>query len=1312
MSKSDSPEGSTVSEEPSIVQTGRRSFLRLAGFAFAAVALPDSLSGCGSSPAGGGEKVGAVANTLDLPITNPWIDVFRSQDFLRLRLNFVQMSVQSNADGGTGTLVLDSPSSPGVILLEFPPQHIIEPTVPEPPTGAPTSVPSLPIDARISDTTRLAFLVPAGTPPIPYDLEDLLARCASLDLNVATNAVAASDDTLPAPSLSLTAPAPSSNADNAVTTILSATKALAQNDVSSDTLPAYDFNNTPGPAPSFPVPPSQTAIELPYRVLLSPGSSLRFAHSPTPYTSSTSSLTELWTSRLARKKTVNGAADETTRVPVSMRAISANEPGLTSLAQFDGVAPNPSPYAPADPFPEVNMALPGAARMALLRQSGDLRNPQTRPFHARRLLLSARGGSLDTLADFGDDPQFDLATWQHRAAVGRDNYVRVEFTGVLFPYWHEASLVTISERKFLANPSGAGPRTAYVWSESFLLIRQPLMAYQNGSLLQQNWPFQQIRILTPSTPPLDTPPTQPAPFWPTINNVAFRFAAEFVDLDGNVSTSNLAAIWVPDSITPDYGSLQTQFQTASDGVGTGLRCTSNFQRQRVAYAPTYDDATTTGKTTFETQHIAFGANLTPTATPPPPAVDAGSPPPPVIQARILALPFNPIVSQTEINIPSARQFTGVDQVVVMEYPAAYLAASPGDSWANNPGEAFLSVATGGVLAGSTPAPLAVDFGAQSQRAGGFMTPNISIIGLSRQIGPISGALASVGGAPPVDVGTQISNFASSATADPSLLFGAIAGTKLFGVFTLGELFGNSLKLPSMPSFATKVLDAVSTLVKTLDQAQDAIQELQSAAASIATPPPALANVLSQVNGFQSSVAGFIQAASAVPTAGVAGATTAIGQLSTLGTSVGAIQLAVSVARSANVTATAVQSLADSTFATADKVLQSAQSMLSSGNVGEISGAIQGLAGFAQAAQNLSSTFTWQTKPGDIQPISVGPFNDVFNPSPPSGASPTLLKLTGEVRAHEVAGKPAGLDLTATLNNFDINLLGIGGTGTPNNPASASPSALAFMALSFDHLTFSYSAGQKPDVDVGLNGLTFEGPLTFLNALKSIIPLDGFGDPPGITVDASGITAEFTLALPSLAVGIFALENISLGANLDIPFIGEPMTVGFHFSERENPFHLTVCFLGGGGYFLMDLSMQGVVLIEAALEFGAEASVNFVVASGSVLVMAGIYFSYTPSGVTLTGYVRIAGSLSVLGLITASVELRLDLGYRGPTPPTAFGQATISIEVSICFFSESVDVSCEKSFSSCNGDPTFVDAMGPDSSTSYFPWNEYCAAFAA
>jgi hypothetical protein len=129
--------------------------------------------------------------------------------------------------------------------------------------------------------------------------------------------------------------------------------------------------------------------------------------------------------------------------------------------------------------------------------------------------------------------------------------------------------------------------------------------------------------------------------------------------------------------------------------------------------------------------------------------------------------------------------------------------------------------------------------------------------------------------------------------------------------------------------------------------------------------------------------------------------------------------------------------------------------------------------------------------------------------------------------------------------------------------------------------------------------------------------------------------------------------------------------------------------------------------------------NFVVASGSLSVMAGIYFRLEVTAgtesVELTGYFRARGEVDVLGLISACIELYLELSYRSIGGASkAVGKASISIEVSVCFLSFSVSVSCEKQFAGSSGDPTFVDMMGPYTDAigaAHDPWSDYCAAFA-
>ena len=106
-------------------------------------------------------------------------------------------------------------------------------------------------------------------------------------------------------------------------------------------------------------------------------------------------------------------------------------------------------------------------------------------------------------------------------------------------------------------------------------------------------------------------------------------------------------------------------------------------------------------------------------------------------------------------------------------------------------------------------------------------------------------------------------------------------------------------------------------------------------------------------------------------------------------------------------------------------------------------------------------------------------------------------------------------------------------------------------------------------------------------------------------------------------------------------------------------------------------------------------------------MAGIYFCMTGSEVKLTGYLRCGGYLSVLGLISISIEFYLGFTYRkkGESGGEAWGQASVKVSVKIAFFSVSVTLSIERRFAGAAGDPTFAELVEPDD------WQEYCAAFA-
>ena len=346
---------------------------------------------------------------------------------------------------------------------------------------------------------------------------------------------------------------------------------------------------------------------------------------------------------------------------------------------------------------------------------------------------------------------------------------------------------------------------------------------------------------------------------------------------------------------------------------------------------------------------------------------------------------------------------------------------------------------------------------------------------------------------------------------------------------------------------------------------------------------------------------------------------------------------------------------------------------------------------------VEATFDWNTEITHSDPLNI------FVPNA-SGAGKTTLDMHG--KATTPIG-PAGpgqptFNAKASLDNFKVNLFG-------------------FIIIWFEGLRFTVKPGQKPDVIVDLHTpegdddqpIMFGGPLEFVNEIRKYIPSNGFSDPPNLSVTPSGIKAGFSLGLPAIQVGVFALSNVSLGAGFDLPFDARPISVRFNFCERQSPFNLTVSLLGGGGFVAIGIDASGVREIEAALEFGAALQIDLGVASGGVEIKAGVYFHWLEAAngksatVELTGYVRLHGELTVLCIISASLTFNLELGYlKEAGHATMFGEASLEVEIEILFFSASVSVKCRREFGGGQADPKFIDLVPTQS-----VWNQYCDAFA-
>lgn len=296
------------------------------------------------------------------------------------------------------------------------------------------------------------------------------------------------------------------------------------------------------------------------------------------------------------------------------------------------------------------------------------------------------------------------------------------------------------------------------------------------------------------------------------------------------------------------------------------------------------------------------------------------------------------------------------------------------------------------------------------------------------------------------------------------------------------------------------------------------------------------------------------------------------------------------------------------------------------------------------------------------------------------------------------GTPPASDATGHLTNFRVIIAGV-------------------IQLKIASIRFESVNGSKSMVTLDLassQAITFVGALSFIQTLADILPPGLFGGSgPSITLGPAALRVTYTIGLPPITCGVFSLEHIAIMAGLDLPYLDGKPTVEFGFASRGRPFLVTVEIFGGGGFVHVVLDADGMRMVEGAIEFGANFSMDIGIASGSVHAMAGIYFQLKndppPAGVstTLTGFVDIGGMVSVLGgIISISIDLNISLTWQHSNAGNVItGKATLSISVHIIFFSISVSVSVERSFGAGGGDPKVHQLVTPPQ------WAEYAAAFA-
>lgn len=321
------------------------------------------------------------------------------------------------------------------------------------------------------------------------------------------------------------------------------------------------------------------------------------------------------------------------------------------------------------------------------------------------------------------------------------------------------------------------------------------------------------------------------------------------------------------------------------------------------------------------------------------------------------------------------------------------------------------------------------------------------------------------------------------------------------------------------------------------------------------------------------------------------------------------------------------------------------------------------------------TFAWQTQKLGSTPVFVN--------------NQSTLSITTEI--DKPASPAPSFTTIGKLTNFGLALKGDS----------------AGIEVDFNSLTFTSQNGSKPSISVAISAIKYFGFLEYIANIIQSLPADIFGgNGPSVNVDPQDITIGMSLSLPDIGVGVFDLQHIRFKTAFMLSFLDLPPAFEFDFADKADPFILTVIGIGGGGYFSLLLSSRGIENITLALEFGACVAIDLGVASGSLSIMGGLQvnggYQAGKTVITITAFIQANGELDVLGLISVSVTFYLGLTYQTNTG-TLEGDATISVSISILFFSTTVGIHMHKTLK--GSDPTFQDAFSAND------WIQYCDAFA-
>ncbi|MFA5330015.1 MAG: hypothetical protein WC384_19620 [Prolixibacteraceae bacterium] len=905
------------------------------------------------------------------------------------------------------------------------------------------------------------------------------------------------------------------------------------------------------------------------------------------------------------------------------------------------------------------------------------------------LMLSALGSWIDFKLNIPEDVELlSVKAWLQRATMGRDHYIKIVERGTLFPFGHKALLITIAERRIRTINN---VNTAVLIQREFIIVKQPELYYgkQAGSNDFIPFPFQRVELKDMESEVFSETVLEGSKtigkelFMPDGSGRPRYFRIDVDDASGKTVRMEVPLNWISAIVESGDGLIKHYNDSNWDYF------TSNAPAKPLAYARSLIP----GDTTFETAGIIFKARSFTNA-------DTGG-------------TYYPEILESSVYIRQMEELTGKRKPVTIKLIDD-----------NNMSMVFAEIID------EEKQSLVFD---DTEKGGGFLAPNMNINGLSKLTGLVGNKIE--------DLEKVVLNIQDVFSMADKLM------PKLFGAIRFIDLLVDKVDV-------TPAMNQIKSAVENIrSQIEDLEQEILSVLARIDNEVKKLDKLIEVIGSLlnETDIVGALQD---IQKLSVAFSNYGI---SIEGDAVDALNATVLVGKEIQdkgIELDSVVGFVGNAQGLKNK-LQSAGIQLTP----EISGAVDQMLKVVKALDQKGF--------GDLEILGIigglGLANQLFDiqgliknlasqvADKVLQAIPEIPNVKFQIKGNEVVveyhWKPktkneysaAGIFRIANSNksmsqvevsidsvmtkSLDLN-------NAPKFDVNASIKEFSItiadtIQLNFSKIAFKAGMSSKPDVDVKFQPVPIRlvGSLSFVNSLQQVVKSDQFSSGPFINITGTGIEAGFNFALPNIEVGIFALSNMMLGTKLILPLNRDPLRLGFNFCTRENPFALMVSCFGGGGFFAIETTMNGLTRLDAAFEFGAGISLNVGVASGSVSVKGGIYYSMVVSdsgdeSYTLSAYIRMTGRLSIIGLIRVTLEFYLELSYQTGSEKgevdgiklyqgsRLVGSATLTVKVEVLFFSKSVSVTVSRTLSGNDADPTFAQTYRQDH------WLEYCNAFAS